>query len=446
MNNMFKTTLVAAAITVAMNASAGTVNITKQTHSIEGLAGVTAQQTSSAITYDLGAGYLVGDKITFTFPAGSIVAGSYPTTLSVPSVDTASASTAIAGLALGLVDSTANSVTYRVLSVEQPLDTGNSVSFTSQTTLGATISLGSIGYTSASVLNASVTVTVSSTDAAGNAIDTSGTTTGTIAEAKTQFGSATANGVFNNIIDVSSDRKSFTPSAPDVLGYTITNPATTGWINLATVDATGGTSVTLYGENLAGLTAAAFSTSGTKVFTENANSLAVTYNGMVTNDTITFTAPGNVVLEPQTFATDIIYNYSSASSVAGTAIISTALNSGAWTLNGAMVNVPYMPYGSGISQILYVTNEGNQVGDILVTAIDDAGNEYDLGVIASAGANKVTKITSQVKDALAAEGFTSGKVSLTITVNAPSDAITVYASYNAGAVRGYVNTDQYKGQ
>jgi hypothetical protein len=55
-------------------------------------------------------------------------------------------------------------------------------------------------------------------------------------------------------------------------------------------------------------------------------------------------------------------------------------------------------------------------------------------------------MTALVGNALKAKGFEAGKLSITVTVNAPSDDITVYASYNANGIRGFVNTDQYKGQ
>ena len=63
MNQLFKTTLLAAAIAATCGtAVAGTVAVTKQVHSSEGLTGVTANQTSGAITYTLGAAYKEGDK------------------------------------------------------------------------------------------------------------------------------------------------------------------------------------------------------------------------------------------------------------------------------------------------------------------------------------------------------------------------------------------------
>jgi hypothetical protein len=117
---------------------------------------------------------------------------------------------------------------------------------------------------------------------------------------------------------------------------------------------------------------------------------------------------------------------------------------GEWTLNGNVVNIPYMPFAPGISQILYVTNSGDFDGGVYVTAHDEDGIYYDLGMVATAGKNSVTKITGQVQLALAAQDFTKGKLSIDVTVNAPDGDITVQAAYNIGSDRGFVITDQYK--
>ncbi|PCI59289.1 MAG: hypothetical protein COB35_11735 [Gammaproteobacteria bacterium] len=450
MKNMFKTTLVAASLVAAFGATAGTVTVTKQIHSMEGLAGVTANQTSNSIAYVVAAAYAVGDKITFTFPTGALVATTFPSQINVPAVNNATAGSAIAGMGLGLLNSDASTVTYRVTSLSQPNNAATPpVAYTDRTTIGNTITLGAVGYTPASVLAANVTVTVTSVTNTGDALDSSGTRTATVAEAKTQFGTAATSATFNNVIDVSTARKSFTPTGVDTLTFAVTNPATAGWMNLATVNATAGTTVNFFGEagKMAGLTAADFANAGTDVFTAAAAKLAVTYNGQITTDSIVFTAPGNVVLEAQKFTSDIVYNYVSAGAQAASKTIVAGLASGEWKLNGATVNIPYMPYSPSASQIMYVTNEGAQTGDILVTAFDDQGNSYDLGTVGTANAGTVTKLGPLMNPKLEAAGFTAGKLSITVTVNAPAADITVYASYNVGGSdRGFVNTDQYKGK
>lgn len=474
----FKRTLLAATIAATCGlANAGEVTVTTQTHSKEGLMGVTTDQTSNAITYEMGTGYLAGDKITFTFPENSVVLGSFPTTLALPATDgdndsvgdtdqTADGVEAIAGVALGQNGSTSNSVTYRVLSVTQPrtsllydgdgvLDaTGTPKTYTAETSLGNVVDLGAIGYTVAALLNADITVTVSAEEDDGDPLDNSvgSENTGIIATAKSQFGTMTvaASDQFDGIIDVGSARISFAETVTtDTLEFVVNQIDTTGWINLATVNTTG---VTLYGEagKLDGLDATNFSTDevSTEVFTEAAASLALTYTGMVTNDVITFTAvpADDIVLKEQDFNIDSVFNFTSVGAVAGVHITASSLESGSWELNGASVNIPYMPYSNNASQIIYVTNEGSQVAEISVTAFDETGKEYELGVISTVAGTSVKKITSEVETALNAAGFTDGKVSLTVTVNAPDEDITVYASYQAGANRGFVNTDQYKGK
>jgi hypothetical protein len=452
MKQLFKTTLLAATIAATCgSAVAGTVAVTKQVHSMEGLAGVTANQTSNAISYTVAAAYAVGDKITFTFPEGALVATSFPSQINVPAENSATEASAIAGMGLGLLDSDTKSVTYRVTSLSQPNNAAasNPVDYTSRTTIGAVVPLGAVGYKASAVAAASVTVTVSSVTSSGDNLDTSGTRTATVAETKTQFGSATINTKFDGVINVSEMRKKFVSGSSDSMSFTITNPSTTGWLNVATVNTSG---ATLFGEpgKMTDLKKEYFNGSGTETFDAAAAKLSVAYTNMVTNDTITFTPPTGdkaVVLEAQAFTTDLVYNYTSAGSTAGSKTIATGLASGEWKLNGATVNIPYMPYSTNASQIMYVSNEGSQAGDIIATAFDDKGNVYELGTIAVANGKTVTKISKQVGDALLAKGFSAGKVSITITVNAPAADITVYASYNVGGSdRGYVNTDQYKGK
>jgi hypothetical protein len=312
--------------------------------------------------------------------------------------------------------------------------------------------LTSVQYKASAVKAGSVTVTVSSQTTAGDVLDNGGTRTATLAESKTQFGTVKVNTAFDATIDVAQMRKAFVSGSSDSMSWTITNPSTTGWLNVATVNASNGTLVTLQGEagKMTGLKASNWTSAGTRTFTEADAKLVVSHGGMVTSDTITFTpttGTNAVVLETQKFTTKFEYNYTSAGSQAGSKLIAGAVASGEWKLNGATVNIPYMPYGVNASQILYVSNAGSQDGDISATVFDDKGNYYDLGVIGIAGKQRVTKIAPLVRDKLDAAGFNGTKASITVTVNAPAADITVYASYNVGgADRGFINTDQYKGK
>lgn len=121
-----------------------------------------------------------------------------------------------------------------------------------------------------------------------------------------------------------------------------------------------------------------------------------------------------------------------------------ATNAGLSNCNCSSYIIPYMSYSATASQIIYVSNvpaswynDGSvdNPSDISVEAIDDQGNLYDLGVIATVNAG-VKRISAQVNDALMANGFTGGKVALRIVLSNPEHAF-VYAAYNAGSTSAY---------
>jgi hypothetical protein len=295
------------------------------------------------------------------------------------------------------------------------------------------------------VLAADVTVTVSSQSSAGDILDSAGTLAATIAEAKTQFGTAVVvTPQFDNVIDVNSGRQAFTTGSSDTLTWSVTTPDTTGWLNLASVN---NSVVTLLGEagKMTGLNPGDFSsTVGALLFVQGEAKLTVSLAGQVNSGTITFTLPTGgaaVVLEPQGFTLGLVHNYTAASGVYGSKTIATGL-AGGWELNAATGIISYMPYGSSASQIMYVTNIGTQNGDITVVAVDDQGELFDLGVIGIANAGTVTKVSTLIKTALIDAGFGGDKVAIKITVNAPAADISIYASYVIGSSdRGYVEVE-----
>jgi len=230
MKQLFKTTLLAAAVAATCGtAVAGTVAVTKQTHSQEGLLGVTGTQLSNDITYTLGAAYQEGDKITLTFPADTLdkdtpIAG-FPGTLVIAPV-----AGERAGLTLGLlnhdVGTDADFVTYRVTNIAPDGDNGS--------TVGAEIGGGTdklnISYDVAKLLSAPVTVTFSSQTAVGDVLDAGGDRTATIAEAKTQFSTvAVADTRFANTIDVKAERQLFVEGNTDTLSFSIDNIDTSSY-------------------------------------------------------------------------------------------------------------------------------------------------------------------------------------------------------------------------
>ena len=110
-----------------------------------------------------------------------------------------------------------------------------------------------------------------------------------------------------------------------------------------------------------------------------------------------------------------------------------------WNLQGVATEFSYMPYGDSISQILFVTNNGNNDARITVYGWDEAGTMYGpVTLDKAATARGVTKITGEVKDAMLAEGF-SGKGPLKLRIVVNSSNVDVYGAYNVGGTdRGYV--------
>lgn len=161
--------------------------------------------------------------------------------------------------------------------------------------------------------------------------------------------------------------------------------------------------------------------------------------------TITFFAPGAVdapvVIDETSFTAGVLFEGTASGVAVSTQAVAEGTGLGSWTLDGANVFVPYMPYGNGISQVIYVTNDSSQTGDVEVTAYDEEGNEFGPWVVAESKGKTITKLTTEINQRLFDAGFTSGKVAFDIVVNAPSDDIKVTTSYNVRGNR--VQTGNY---
>lgn len=259
----------------------------------------------------------------------------------------------------------------------------------------------------------------------------------------------------NGVIDVEEERKEFTDGTTDafaaavyfgadLLGVTSTGAALTftgsdlSFMRDADGDLDGGTyaltgvgvaededETTLSDDN----TTLVVQTPSTLTAGADAIGLTLTVDGVFDDDA--------EVLAAQSFSAAIDLDYSfTVGSTTSTDTLSVAADyAGAWTLSGANVNIPFMPYGSGISQIIHITNDGSVTGEIELTAIDDAGESYGpVTLNVSAVAGTVTRLNGAIRTALTEAGFDgSGNVDITLTVNSPSDDIEVFAAYN---VRG----------
>lgn len=471
MNNFFKMSLVAAAIAVSGTATAGTfagnntvkADVTANENAVifskEGFAKLTGTdlQLAPVISYKLGAAYIIGDELTFTFSAAKDAKSVLPTTIMV---DTAE---------FNLIAQTTTTVKYRVISgsakaaslfvVPQQKTTAADINdsaksglvFTAANLDGLTVAASAAKNNGADVHDVDTTALVSG--AAANLLSLKAT----------QFGKSTVTTKLNAVVDQSAptlgtafvigtdDAFTVTYKAPKVMPVKALLGADDG-INDLSAAADSVAPIMTVTTTLPFLDVAKYtfkSSVADAVVTTVANGatdtdIVVTYpkGTTVPSDTVTITPKTGAsapTMGAYTFAATVTANGS-------TPLASAAANAGAWTTAGDyVVTIPYMPFGTGLSQVIYANN--NSASDVEVSAVatDENGTEYDLGVVSAAKAGAVTKLSTPIKNALEAEGFTSGKVAIEITFRGSTadvpvaGTIQVHSGYNANASdRGFV--------
>lgn len=122
----------------------------------------------------------------------------------------------------------------------------------------------------------------------------------------------------------------------------------------------------------------------------------------------------------------------SAFDIAAELVLAPAMTAlGEWTLNGSVVEVPYMPFGPNTQPILRHTNTGVQTGDISARYIIEGVNTtwQSVGVVVEDAEPGLVNLLTPVLDAIQADsGLTQGKVAIEITTNVPGDDVTVFAA------------------
>jgi hypothetical protein len=398
MRSLFKASLVAAAVVAAGTASAGTLDVTPLSLSQQGAAGADADATRGMgeVLHTVEKGYSVNDEITFTIKAGGTDVAEetvWPATMTYDSCYTgtstdeaviAAAITPTCGtgtMVTSLFTSDASGAVYRVNTVTANASIG-------QTTIGAVATLAEDSIMVKTQDIALGTVELCATSKATNGSQFDKVDCQDLATTENQFGTIVVKDIAGNPtpldqqISVSSNRLEFTSASADpaVLVDMLTWSATdnTDLADEAEVDET---RVVLSGD-FGALENDAFK--GTYpgaeyTYDDEAKTLTAVYTtdvtvGPATTDTITITPDGVATLKAQSFSIAGERDYGS---VVGESI-GNNVDAGEWTLDGALVNIPYMPYHDGISQIVYVTNEGSQDGEISGEAFDEAGNVYAL--------------------------------------------------------------------
>lgn len=155
-------------------------------------------------------------------------------------------------------------------------------------------------------------------------------------------------------------------------------------------------------------------------------------------------------LTPQTFTGSYTIRGTS-NSVTGTAKTGT-LTPGSWGQGGTTVFVPYMPVGSGITQVLYIANNSSTAGSTTITATGQAGHTCTTSAVTTL-ANANTNLSDALASAIAtcqAAGTvaTTDKLMLTIVSTTPVTYTEVYSSFTvSGSSRVTIpnSSNGYKG-
>ncbi len=458
MKTIFKKTLLAAALTAAaFNASAVVVAVTGVNVSQEGAANQTSI-TVPNIVATAGAEYTVGDTITFTFAGAELDLTASTPAMAIAFTDNDAATA-------GFVGATANTVTFRITAqTDGAADAG--VNYIGD----ATFTVTGLALKTSTVVDATgdITVTHGAANVTGTiTIDNLGTRTDTVATVVSQFAS-TVSTKLDSVIDVSNARQKFVGATTDVLVVTPTeavaavhdaNYNTVTHVvkgNFSFADANKNGVVTTAELNAA----VAVTSAGDDTVAQPTLNAALTELTAVVTDvtdgpqatTFTFTEPGlattKPVLVPGSYTATTTVNYTPATGAAANKVTATNADAGAWTLNGATVQVPYMVFGTvggkAYNQVLVVNNASTIAGDVFVDVFKEDGTQVLVNAnVGSAAANSATNIAGAVKAALVAAGAADGKMSVKIVANIPDSTTTVYAAFvdTVTGERVYVNND-----
>lgn len=450
-------------------------------HTLEGLTGATAMTaTSAAIT--LATVLAVGDVLTVTytqpFKVGQTAAATLTSIMDGVGADAVDNMTlsrnggaAVAGL---------SEISYTVTDIEY--DAGGSRPNTT---------VGSFVYTDPTLefvpCTVACTVKVNGSVKRNAAIvDGAATTALTVGNVVAQM-AATATTSFDGVVNVNTLRKSFVGGAVSDTGtVTYVSTGKTDGRKMAFATASqAANSATIVGANIALTGSEATETKGTLTLNGDFGFLDVnpttagiqlSATGSVTNvlsatgfvATLTdpaklvfvdadasqttvspvVTSNNKVVIPVQTISGDFKMDYTSATSDAGKFEKTVAM--GGFTMNGASTSYYAVPYGPGVSQLLWVSNEGTTAGDLTATAFDALGNkfpttgEYSLGSIAGKSS---LAIASTVKALMIADGLddtVANRVQLTVTATAPAANINFYGAYRVGDNRIALDTSAQK--
>lgn len=465
MTNFFKKTLVAAAVaTAAMSVSAAEVTFDTFGISVEGAQGLTNFDLGSDLTVTLDSEYSVGDIITFTVSGDAADKSKWPASIAVPEtlLSGVVGGTAVVakGMTLGRLSGTAAGATYRITTIAPIATVGyDEDAGDSATTIGAEVVLedGDIGLNATKAVAAGTVVFgFSAQTQTGVALDSKDSVDLSVAGEQIERTSTT---VLDGSIQIQSARKTFASNAVSDSFEVVTAEETKAYRNAGdvgvdfladTLASVTGTTTVLKGnfgfipdlEDVAGWVetdtcSIDAADDGSVTATEiTAVGTAVGTCGITLDVTGGVTATAPVAIEPQSFTYNLTVAYEDANNVEREVALVTGGNAGSWSLNAYSTTIGYMPYGAGITQIIYVANTSTSAGKIFADAWLANGTKVLSNVeVGSLVANGQTEVSTKLSQELAAKGVATDRVRVRLLAEVPTGQARTFSAYNVNGDR-----------
>jgi len=464
LNSKMGYSAVAAAVAVACGAAYAAVPVaTPVTFSAEGNATAPATAIYAAtVTVTLGSDYIANDTVVLGLSGASFITGT--STLGTSYNTPVTCGSGVNTATLGFLSRSATSANYRVTSVGSGTQNNAVCSF-------------SLPIARNTATSGTQTVSWTANTAQSGLVFDAASVVATIGSVRTQFTAPSTVTVLNGVVDVDSGRYQFTGghdtgsalsasgASSDTLSFTLQNrTGDNGAAVLTSVvgvirgdfsfvdggDTTAGCSAADLGAGHGRISATGATlsiNSACSALTFTATTAGAVVISLGTSSSSTTPTNGGVLTAPQSFTiAPLTYSYAGAS--AGTTgsssvAFSSTGSAGAWTLNGSISKISYMPYGTGISRIVYITNRSTQSGGVSATAINEAGVSCSIANVATAPKGAVTNLSAGLDAGVAAcyGASYSGKVAFEITANIPGNKAEVYSAYNVNGNRVVVVND-----
>lgn len=450
MTNMFKKSVLAMALAgMSAGSMAATITSSEVSFSNEFLTNVPVvsasgliaddavggdrEDTQLSFTYTMKANYAINDTITFTFSSDAVSAASLPSEVSNEVQGAFAADDVVLSFISSEVVGTKLVATYRVSTIEAGVQS-----------LDAEFDFEGINILPRKLTSA-LSVTYEAKTSTGLKLDnnSAATATGKLAKPVTQLAKLVADPTLVAVIDVDDKRMDFKVGGGD------TNPSAEFEIDTATVAAVSEITATEVVYTITGDFAWLLDEDGAveaDVATVTADTCGDTDNVEVEADKVTITCSdltspefaidveddNEVVIPDQDFTVSAVVSYEVGSTSKAAEATFAAIDAGSWTLNGSKVKIPYMPYGTGITQVINLNNSGTQTGDITVEGFDRTGKAFGPIVVGQAAPGKQVALADAIATAVTTAVGSSERVSLTLVTNVPAADVTVYSAYNTG--------------